>query len=62
MDVIVNRLNYGKIHIGLDNRDRMGTDVLLNRKMMSRMNVIVDPQRTYLVTTPIEKELDNDTT
>ncbi len=54
--------NYGKIHIGLDNRDRMGTDVLLNRKMMSRMNVIIDPQRTYLVTTPIEKELNNDST
>jgi hypothetical protein len=29
----------------------MGTDVLMNRKMMRILNVIVNPQRKYVVTT-----------
>ena len=45
--------NYGKIEFGLDNRDRLGTDVLLNRKLMRTLNVMVNPQRTYLITTPM---------
>ena len=45
--------NYGKIMFGLDNRDRMGTDVLLNRKIMRLLNVMVNPQRNYLITTPM---------
>ena len=45
--------NYGKIMFGLDNRDRMGTDVLLNRKIMSDLNVMVNPQRKYLITTKV---------
>ena len=49
--------NYGKIQFGLDNRDRLGTDVLLNRKVMTTLNVMVNPQRTYLITTPMS--LDN---
>ena len=43
--------NYGKVQFGLDDRDRMGTDVLMNRKMMRILNVIVNPQRKYVVTT-----------
>ena len=38
---------------GLDNRDRMGTDVLLNRKIMRDLNIMVNPQRKYLITTPM---------
>jgi ribosomal protein S6--L-glutamate ligase len=49
--------NYGKIEFGLDNRDRLGTDVLLNRKLMRVLNVMVNPQRKYLITTPMS--LDN---
>ena len=49
--------NFGKIEFGLDDRDRMGTDVLLNRRLMSILNVMVNPQRKYLVTTPLA--LDN---
>ena len=45
--------NYGKVMFGLDDRDRMGTDVLLNRKVMSDLNVMVNPQRKYLITTPM---------
>jgi len=44
--------NFGKIEFGLDDRDRMGTDVLLNRKLMRVLNVMVNPQRKYLITTP----------
>jgi hypothetical protein len=29
----------------------MGTDVLMNRKMMKMLNVMVNPQRKYIVTT-----------
>ena len=50
--------NYGIVQFGLDDRSRMGTDVLLNRKIMSRLNVIVNPQRKYVVTTPYQKEVE----
>ena len=43
--------SYGKIKFGLDNRDDFNTDVLLNRKTMRKMNVMVNPQRKYIVTT-----------
>ena len=43
--------SYGKIKFGLDNRDDFNTDVLLNRKTMRKLNVMVNPQRKYIVTT-----------
>ena len=43
--------SYGKITFGLDNRDDFNTDVLLNRKTMRKLNVMVNPQRKYVVTT-----------
>ena len=49
--------NYGIVEFGLDDRSRMGTDVLLNRKIMSRLNVIVNPQRKYVVTTKFTKKV-----
>ena len=48
--------NFGKIEFGLDDRDRMGTDVLLNRKLMRILNVMVNPQRKYLITAPFTLE------
>ena len=36
---------------GLDDRTKMGTDVLLNRFVMNKLNVMVNPQRKFLVTT-----------
>ena len=42
---------YGKITFGLDNRDDFNTDVLLNRKTMRMLNVMINPQRKYIVTT-----------
>ena len=35
----------------LDDRSEMGTDVLLNRFAMRTMNVMVDPQKKYILTT-----------
>ena len=43
--------NYGKVKFGLDNRDELNSDVLLNRKTMKMLNVMVSPQRKYVVTT-----------
>jgi len=43
--------SYGKITFGLDNRDDFNTAVLLNRKTMRMLNVMVNPQRKYIVTT-----------
>ena len=42
---------FEKVEFGLDDRERMGTDVLLNRDMMRKLNVMVNPQRKYIVTT-----------
>jgi len=36
---------------GLDDRTKMGTDVLLNRFAMKTMNVMVDPQKKFILTT-----------
>ena len=36
---------------GLDDRTKMGTDVLLNRFVMNKLNVMVNPQRKYVITT-----------
>jgi len=40
-----------KFMFGLDDRTKMGTDVLLNRFAMNELNVMVNPQRKFLVTT-----------
>ena len=43
--------SYGEITFGLDNRDDFNTDVLLNRKTMRMLNVMINPQRKYIITT-----------
>ena len=35
----------------LDDRSDMGTDVLMNRFAMKTMNVMVDPQKKFILTT-----------
>jgi ribosomal protein S6--L-glutamate ligase len=42
---------YKDVMFGLNDRTEMGTDVLLNRYTMNRFNVMVNPQRKYIVTT-----------
>ena len=41
--------NY-KFMFGLDDRSELGTDVLLNRYVMNKLNVMVNPQKKYLIT------------
>jgi ribosomal protein S6--L-glutamate ligase len=40
-----------KFMFGLDDRSELGTDVLLNRFVMNKLNLMVNPQRKYLITT-----------
>ncbi len=47
---------YKDVEFGLDDRSKMGTEVLLNRNIMSTMNVIVNPQRKYVVTTKYDPD------
>ena len=42
---------YKEGTFGLNDRTEMGTDVLLNRYTMNRFNVMVNPQRKYVITT-----------
>ena len=42
---------YKDVMFGLNNRTEMGTDVLLNRYTMNRLNVMVNPQRKHVITT-----------
>ena len=42
---------YADVEFGLDDRSRMGTDVLLDRDLMTRFNVVVNPNRKYVLTT-----------
>jgi ribosomal protein S6--L-glutamate ligase len=37
---------------GLDDRTELGTDVLLNRYVMNKLNVMINPQKKYVITTP----------
>ena len=47
---------YPEIRFGLDNREDLSSDVLLNREIMSRINVMVNPRRKYVVTTKFSVE------
>ncbi len=42
---------------GLNFRGDMGTEVLLNRYVMNKLNVMITPQKKYVITTPLS--LDN---
>jgi|TARA_B110000285_G_scaffold65735_1_gene75607 ribosomal protein S6--L-glutamate ligase len=43
---------YDDVMFGLDDRTKKTTDVLLNRFTMNRLNVMVNPARKYVITTP----------
>ena len=50
---------YKNVEFGLDDRSKMGTEVLFNRHIMTLMNVIVNPQRKYVVTTKYDPQGEN---
>ena len=47
---------YPNIKFGVDNRADLTSDVLLNREIMSVMNVMVNARRKYVVTTKFSVE------
>ena len=51
LDINFGGTDYKDIEFGLDDRTRMGTDVLLDRDFMTRLNVVVNPNRKYVITT-----------
>jgi hypothetical protein len=59
MDITFNGFTYKDIEVGLDQRPRSGSDILVNRELMRQMNVAVNPNRTFVLSKrlrPIEKE------
>ena len=47
---------YPNIKFGVDNREDLTSDVLLNREIMSIMNVMINARRKYVVTTKFSVE------
>ena len=58
LDVIFNGGLYSDVEIGLDARVRSHSDLLINRNTIRRMNVSVNPSRTFVLSRrikPIDK-------
>ena len=52
-------VSYKDIEIGLDQRPRSGSDLLVNRDLMRLMNLSVNPNRTFVLSRrlkPIDKK------
>ena len=49
MDITFNGATYKDIEIGLDQRPRSASDLLVNRDLMRMMNVSVNPNRTFVL-------------
>ena len=59
MDITFNGFTYKDIEIGLDQRPRSGSDLLVNRDLMRLMNLSVNPNRTFVLSRrlkPIDKK------
>ena len=59
MDVTFNGFTYKDVEIGLDQRPRSGSDLLVNRDLMRLMNISVNPNRTFVLSKrlrPIDKK------
>ena len=59
MDLTFNGFTYKDVEIGLDQRPRSGSDLLVNRDLMRLMNISVNPNRTFVLSKrlkPIEKD------
>ena len=52
LDVKFAGKTYKDEPFGIDDRRDMGTEVLLTRRIMKEMNVVVNPARKFVVTTP----------
>ena len=50
--------DYKDIVFGLDDRSRMGTEILLDRDLMTTLNVVVNPNRKWVLTTKFKPKED----
>ena len=61
LDLKFNGVTYKDVEVGLDSRPRAHSDLLINREVMRRMNISVNPNRTFVLSKrirPVEKSLD----
>jgi len=61
MDITFNGFTYKDIEVGLDNRPRSGSDLLINREVMRQMNISVNANRTFVLSKrlkPLDKDID----
>ena len=59
MDLTFNGFTYKDVEVGLDQRPRSGSDLLVNRNLMRLMNISVNPNRTFVLSKrlkPIDKK------
>mgnify|MGYP001170958788 FL=1 len=59
LDITFNGFTYKDIEVGLDQRARTGSDLLVNRNLMRLMNLSVNPNRTFVLSKrlrPINKD------
>ena len=59
LDITFNGFTYKDIEVGLDQRERTASDLLVNRNLMRLMNLSVNPNRTFVLSKrlkPIEKD------
>jgi gamma-F420-2:alpha-L-glutamate ligase len=49
LDIIFDGIVYRNIHFSLSDRTTKSTKMLINRKAMERMGIIVNPQKTFVV-------------
>jgi len=63
MDITFNGFTYKDVEVGLDNRPRAHSDLLVNREIMRQMNISVNPNRTFVLSKrlkPVDKDYDKD--
>ena len=61
LDLTFNGVTYKDVEVGLDSRPRAHSDLLINREVMRRMNISVNPNRTFVLSKrirPVKKSLD----
>ena len=59
LDMTFNGFTYKDVEVGLDQRPRSGSDLLVNRDLMRLMNISVNPNRTFVLSKrlrPVEKD------
>jgi len=59
MDITFNGFTYKNVEVGLDQRARTGSDLLVNRDLMRLMNLSVNPNRTFVLSRrskPLKKD------